>query len=240
MLLLLLKEVYIFSNNVYGPWASHRSYCTVQRAQYDYQTNSLSLSPPSQKAQYHFHSSDKLPCNSLNNCKVQNSVLQWTYSLKNRICISISGNAWFAKFLAWLNGWTARLIGLGISNSSWRRVWWQNDRSEKASSHLLPSRLQRWCRSERQYLVRQFSERRWDGQVPSVEVPSSHYEKQQLTICCRTAPCAEVMTPPFPYTVHMTDYAQLLFSPGLLHNTAKSKKTTTSVLIFFDVVMAKP
>lgn len=140
---------------------------SAEIAQYDYQPNSLSLSPPSQKAQYHFHSFDKLPCNSLNSCKVQNSVLQWTYSLKNRICISISGNAWFAKFLAWLNGWTARLIGLGISNSSWRRAWWQDDRSEKASSHLLPSRLQQWCRSERRYLVRQFSERRWDGQVPS-------------------------------------------------------------------------
>lgn len=40
-----------------------------------------------------------------------------------------------------------------------------------------------------------------------------------LTICCETVPCTEVMTPPFWYTVPMTDYAQLLFSPGVLHNT---------------------
>lgn len=219
---------------------------SAQTVQYDHQTNSLSLSPPSQKAQYHFHSFDKLPCNSLNSRKVQNSVLQWTYSQRNGICISISGNAWFAKFLAWLNGWTALFIGLGISNSSWRRAWWQNDRSEKASSHFLPLRLQQWCRSERLYLAIDGSQK-GDGMDRSAALrsrpptmKSSARFGNTLAVCCRTAPCTKATTPPFPHTVRMTDYAQLLFSPGVLHNTAKSKKPTTSALTFFDVVTAKP
>ena len=44
-----------------------------------------------------------------------------------------------------------------------------------------------------------------------------------LTICCETVPCTKVMAPRFWYTVRMTDYAQLLSSPGVLHNTAQGK-----------------
>lgn len=170
MLLLLLKEVYIFSNNVYGPWASHCSYCTEQR-----QCNTsirLTPFPPSQKAQYHFHSFSKQHCNPPHSCRVQTSVLHWTYTKENRICISISGNAWFAKFLAWLNGWTAHFISLGISNSSVRSTRWQNDRCEKVSSHILPLRFQQWCRSERLYSAKDSSQK-GDGIDKSPALSSS-------------------------------------------------------------------
>lgn len=157
-------------------------------------------------------------------------VLQRIYSERNRNCISISGNKWFAKFLAWLNGWTAHFISLGISNSSLRSAWWQNDRCEKVSSHLLPLRFQQWCRSERLYLARD-SAQKVDGldKSPALSSSSPIIKNSSalfgniLTICCETVPCTKVMAPRFCYTIHMTDYAQLLFSPGVLHNTAQDK-----------------
>lgn len=126
---------------------------------YDYQTNSLSLPPPSQEAWYHFHSFDKLPCNSANSSRVQTNVLQRAHAKGNRICISVSGNAGFAEFLAWWNGWTAHFITLGISNSSLRSMWWQSERCEKVSSHFVPLRFQQRCRSERLYLASDSSQR---------------------------------------------------------------------------------
>lgn len=125
----------------------------------DYQANSLSLRPPSQEARYHSHSFDKRPRNSANSCRVQTNVPQWTHAEGNRICISISGNAGFAELLARWNGWTAHFISLGISNSSLRSMWWQSERCEKVSSHLLPLRFQQRCRSERLYLASDSSQR---------------------------------------------------------------------------------
>lgn len=120
----------------------------------------LPFSPSSlSKKQYHFHSFSKEHCNPPYSCRAQTNVLHWTYSKGNKICIPISENAWLAKFLAWLNGWTAHFISLGISNSSVRSAWWQNDRCEKAPSHLLPLRFQQWCRSERLYLARDNSQK---------------------------------------------------------------------------------
>lgn len=44
-----------------------------------------------------------------------------------------------------------------------------------------------------------------------------------LTICCEALPCTEVMAPQVGQTLRTTDYAQLLFSPGVLRNTAQVK-----------------
>lgn len=217
---------------------------SVEIVWYDYQTNSLSLPPPSQKAHYHFQSFNKLSCNSPNSCRVQTDVLQWTYSKRIRICISISGNAWFAKFLAWLNGWTAHFIGLCISNSSLRSVWWQNDRCEKASSHLLPLRFQQWCRSERLYLARDSSQEA-DGMDKSPALSScspviknsSALFGNILTVCCETVPCTKVTAPPFWQTVRITAYAKLLFSLGVLHSTAQGRKPKPSgVCLYFSML----